>query len=100
MSHFTRPAFVFAVALLGVSSCSSSGSSGGDTAASATVASTSAATDAPTTTVARPAFKPDAVGAATVTGPITGGKGGIVMGIGGLDLASVGYTPRRVLLVG
>ena len=36
MSHVTRPAFafVFAVALLGVSSCSSSGPSGGDTAAS------------------------------------------------------------------
>lgn len=102
MSHVTRPAFafVFAVALLGVSSCSSSGPSGGDTAASATVASTSAATDAPTTTVARPAFKPDAVGAATVTGPITGGKGGIVMGIGGLDLASVGYTQEEFFLSG
>ncbi|MEI7617659.1 MAG: alpha/beta hydrolase domain-containing protein [Actinomycetota bacterium] len=100
MSQHKWPAFVFAVALCGISSCSSSSSSGPASADPATVASTSAATDAPTTTVARPTFKPDAVGAATVAGPITSGKGAIVMGVGGLDLASVGYTQEEFFLSG
>lgn len=44
--------------------------------------------------------KSDAVGTATVTGPITTGNGKIVLGPGGFDLASVGYEQNEYFLAG
>lgn len=42
----------------------------------------------------------DAVGTASIRGPITGGKGAIVLGPGGVDLASVGYEQQEYFLSG
>jgi len=44
--------------------------------------------------------KSDAVGTATVTGPITTGNGKTVLGPGGFDLASVGYEQNEYFLAG
>ena len=54
------------------------------------------------TTAIDPAGPPkaDAVGTATISGPITGGSGKVVLGPGGFDLASVGYQQEEFFLAG
>lgn len=98
--------FVFA-------SCSSSSSTAtpaSNTAASNTAASKSAApnsaventtsTLAPTDTLLKAVFDPSAVGTATVTGPITGGNGGTLLGVSVLDLPSLDYVQEEFFLSG
>lgn len=73
------------VSCMGVVACSS----GGGSAPKATSAIDTAAPP-----------RRDAVGTPTVTGPITGGRGSIVLGPGGFDLASVGYEQHEYFLAG
>jgi Alpha/beta hydrolase domain len=68
------------------------------TPAPATTASTAA--PATTTTIAKPAFKPDAVGRASVAGPVTGGKGAVVIGVPSFDLTTVGYVQEEYFIAG
>ena len=78
---------VVVVAALVLGACSSgSGSGSGSSAKSAIDSATPP--------------KQDAVGTATVTGPITTGNGKIVLGPGGFDLASVGYEQNEYFLAG
>ncbi len=67
-------------------------------------ASTMASTDAPSTiaptTVVGVEFDPAAVGEVAVEGPISGGAGRVVLGAGGLDLASVGYVEEEFFITG
>ena len=58
------------------------------------------ATDTAVTATTSNEFDPSAVGAATVTGPITGGNGKIQMGAGGFDLATVGYVEEEFFISG
>lgn len=63
----------------------------------------SSGSSSPTSTAAIDAAAPpkkDAVGTATITGPITGGNGRVVLGPGGFDLASVGYEQQEYFLAG
>ena len=71
------------------------------TGPAATSPATSLATTNPPTTIAlQPEFRADAVGTVTVSGPITSGKGAIVLGAGGFDLSTVGYTQDEYFLSG
>ncbi len=64
-------------------------------------ASAKPVTTNPATSLApKPAFRADAVGAVTVSGPITSGKAAIVLGAGGFDLSTVGYTEDEYFLSG
>lgn len=83
-------------------SCSSGSGSGGttpDTVGATTDVPTTAAptTEAPTTTVATPRME---IGDVAITGPVSGGKGAVVLGPGGSDLASVGYVQEEYFLSG
>lgn len=57
---------------------------------------------APSASAIDPAAPPsrDAVGTASIEGPVTGGKDAIVLGPGGFDLASVGYEQHEFFLSG
>ncbi len=50
--------------------------------------------------VEKPVFDAGAVGHATVTGPITSGKGVAIVGVSALDLASVGYMQEEFFVSG
>lgn len=90
--------------LLTVSASCSSQRSGVDTApptstGSTTPASTTVAPTivAPTTTEAPPSMD---IGDVTITGPVSGGKGAVVLGPGGSDLAAVGYVQDEYFVSG
>ncbi len=75
------------------------------TTAPTTTAPTTTTALATTTTNPPPvpigaSFDPAAVGEVSVAGPVTGGKGAIVLGAGGLDLATVGYTESEFFVSG
>ncbi len=94
--------------MFALAGCSSSTSKDATTATPAPTNDSTAVTDATTvisepamtTTMPRPAFRPDAVGQATVTGPITTGNSATVLGVPGLDLAQVGYVQEEFFLSG
>ncbi len=86
-------AFAVAVVLaaLVATACSSDGDDAAETGA--------------TTDTADGTFRPsppaaDAVATPTVEGPVTGGNGSIVLGPGGIDLATVGYQETEFFLSG
>ena len=87
-----RGAMVMIVAaVVVVVACSSSGGE------SSAPASTEATT---TTTAPSSTFDPDAVGAVTVDGPITGGDGEAVLAQGAPDLGAAGYTEEEFFVSG
>jgi hypothetical protein len=100
--HRTVTALVGACLLLTAASCSSS-SSPADTTGATSVSVTDAPTTdapttvAPTTTEAIPQME---IGDVTITGPVSGGKGAVVLGPGGSDLAAVGYVQEEYFVSG
>lgn len=58
------------------------------------------ASSIPASTVPAPVFDPVAVGAVSVTGPITGGRGAVALLPPVLDLAAIGYVEEEFFLSG
>ncbi|MFM7686022.1 MAG: alpha/beta hydrolase domain-containing protein [Actinomycetota bacterium] len=88
-------------AMLLAAACSSSDSASPTTSAVTSTTDTPATdvpeTDAPATSTTMPAVEvPDV----TISGPVAGGKGAVVLGPGGIDLSTIGYVQDEYFLSG